>query len=169
MSACVSPTLSLRLCPPTPLSCKQRLGDVELELEQLAGPVLRVRTEEVLRGLGFKDPQLSAPADQLSGGWLMRIRLAAALLSKPDILLLDEPTNHLDLAGVVWLQEYIESHPDCPQTLVIVSHDEAFLSAVATEVIIMKDKSLTYFSGSYQQFSFTFIYSLHLFPLLLLV
>jgi ATP-binding cassette subfamily F protein 3 len=81
----------------------------------------------------------------------MRLRLAAALLSKPDILLLDEPTNHLDLAGVLWLQEYISSSPECPQTLIIVSHDEAFLSAVATEVIIMKDKRLTYFSGSYEQ------------------
>lgn len=84
----------------------------------------------------------------------MRIRLAAALLSKPDILLLDEPTNHLDLAGVVWLQEYITSNPVCPQTLLIVSHDESFLSVVATEVIPMKDKSLSYFSGSYDEFSF---------------
>jgi ATPase subunit of ABC transporter with duplicated ATPase domains len=127
------------------------LGDIDIELEELTGALLRVRTEEVLRGLGFKDAQLAVATGQLSGGWLMRVRLAAALLSKPDILLLDEPTNHLDLAGVVWLQEYIASHMECPQTLVIVSHDEAFLSAVATEVIVMKDKSLTYFSGSYQQ------------------
>ena len=132
----------------------QRLGDIDVELEELTGPTSRVQTEEVLRGLGFKDAQLVEPAAKLSGGWRMRIRLAAALLSKPDILLLDEPTNHLDLAGVVWLQEYITSNPDCPQTLLIVSHDESFLSVVATEVIMMKDRSLSYFSGSYDEFSF---------------
>jgi ABC-type transporter Mla maintaining outer membrane lipid asymmetry ATPase subunit MlaF len=83
----------------------------------------------------------------------MRIRLAAALLSKPDILLLDEPTNHLDLAGVVWLQEYITSQSDCPQTLVIVSHDESFMSVIATDIILMKDKTLIYFNGSYDQYN----------------
>jgi ATPase subunit of ABC transporter with duplicated ATPase domains len=143
------------LPPHTSLSSHtpQRLGDIDLELEELTGSLSRVRSEEVLRGLGFKDSHLALPSSKLSGGWLMRIRLAAALLSKPDILLLDEPTNHLDLAGVVWLQEYITSNSLCPQTLVIVSHDESFLSVIATEVIVMKDKSLTYFSGSYDQYS----------------
>jgi ABC-type multidrug transport system ATPase subunit len=139
----------------------QRLGDIDIELEELTGALLRVQTEEVLRGLGFKDSELSRSVAKLSGGWRMRIRLAAALLSKPDILLLDEPTNHLDLAGVVWLQEYITSHPQCPQTLVMVSHDESFLSVVATEVIIMKDKSLSYFSGSYDQLSLLLSYLIY--------
>jgi ATPase subunit of ABC transporter with duplicated ATPase domains len=139
----------------------QRLGDIDIELEELTGSLLRVQTEEILRGLGFKDSELACSVAKLSGGWRMRIRLAAALLSQPDILLLDEPTNHLDLAGVVWLQEYITSHSRCPQTLLMVSHDESFLSVVATEVMIMKDKSLSYFSGSYDQLSLLLLHLMY--------
>ncbi|GLI64779.1 hypothetical protein VaNZ11_008183 [Volvox africanus] len=106
----------------------------------------------VLDGLGFGAQQLQGMATlELSGGWRMRVALACALLARPHLLLLDEPTNHLDIASILWLQDYLVNR--CSgQTLVLVSHDRAFLNAVAQETIVLRDGSLQYFPGTYNAY-----------------
>lgn len=88
------------------------------------------------------------PVSSLSGGWLMRTALATALLQETDILILDEPTNYLDLLGIIWLQRYLQSLESLPEppTLILVSHDRDFVS-LATDLLVLKDKTLTYFHG----------------------
>ncbi|KAG2450914.1 hypothetical protein HYH02_004746 [Chlamydomonas schloesseri] len=105
----------------------------------------------VLEGLGFGAEQRDAPTKQLSGGWRMRVALGCALLARPHLLLLDEPTNHLDIQSILWLQDHLANH--CAgQTLVLVSHDRAFLNAVAQETILLRDAALTYFPGTYEAY-----------------
>ncbi len=82
----------------------------------------------------------------------MRISLAKALFSSPDILLLDEPTNHLDLDAVLWLEDYIQG---LDITVIIVSHAREFLNNVAEEIIHFFDSTLNYFKGNYDQFEKT--------------
>uniref|UniRef100_A0A8H8CEF3 ABC transporter domain-containing protein n=2 Tax=Psilocybe cubensis TaxID=181762 RepID=A0A8H8CEF3_PSICU len=109
------------------------------------------RAKSILRGLGFKDEDLSKEGRKiggLSGGWRMRVMLGKALFIKPDILLLDEPTNHLDLPAIVWLRSYLTNDAE-GQTVVVVSHDRSFLDAVTDETIIFRDKKLTYHPGNY--------------------
>lgn len=112
--------------------------------------VLRVNAAKILAGLGFTEKMIAEPAKILSGGWRIRASLASALLIKPDILLLDEPTNHLDLPTVLWLQKYLQSLDDV--SMVVVSHNRAFLNEVAEEIIVCKDQGLDYFTGNYDEY-----------------
>eukprot|EP00624_Nannochloropsis_granulata_P006907 evm.model.NODE_539_length_7914_cov_27.290876.3 len=91
----------------------------------------------------------SSPTCDLSGGWRMRVALASALFIEPDLLLLDEPTNHLDLEAVLWLQEYLKTYK---HTVLLVSHDRAFLNEVTTDIMDFKNKTLTYYRGNYDTF-----------------
>jgi ATPase subunit of ABC transporter with duplicated ATPase domains len=89
------------------------------------------------------------PLAELSGGWQMRCMLASVLLQDVDIMILDEPTNFLDLLGIVWLQKYlVDLRSESTKTVVAVSHDRDFIDGVCEEIILIKDKTLTYFSGS---------------------
>lgn len=112
--------------------------------------VLRANAVKILAGLGFSQEMQNGPVTTLSGGWRIRASLAAALLIKPNILLLDEPTNHLDLPTVLWLQRYLSQLDGV--TLVTVSHNRAFLNAVADEIIIVKNTHLEYFVGNYDEY-----------------
>lgn len=114
----------------------------------------KAKARKILRGLGFEEAQADARVQTLSGGWRMQIALAKALFVGPDILLLDEPTNHLDLPAILWLQEYLINETT-GVTLVIVSHDRAFLNAVTTETIILRDKMLKYHAGSFADYEST--------------
>ncbi|KAL4443909.1 hypothetical protein ABPG75_011646 [Micractinium tetrahymenae] len=105
----------------------------------------------ILTGLGFAKEQQDAPLGQLSGGWRIRVSLAQALFLQPDLLLLDEPTNHLDLPGIVWLQRYLRRSME-RTTVVVVSHDRAFLNAVAQEIIVFKKRQLAYYTGNYDEY-----------------
>ncbi|KAG2490916.1 hypothetical protein HYH03_010829 [Edaphochlamys debaryana] len=109
------------------------------------------RAAAVLEGLGFSEAQRGAPTRELSGGWRMRVALACGLVAGPHVLLLDEPTNHLDLQSILWLQEQLANR--CPDmTVLLVSHDRAFLNAVAQETIVMRDCRLEYFPGTYDAY-----------------
>lgn len=92
---------------------------------------------------------LTKPFSTLSGGWRMRCMLAGILIQDPDIMILDEPTNFLDLLGVIWLENYLKQIRDSSETtLVLISHDRAFLNAVCEETIILRDQTLSYFKGN---------------------
>src|SRR5690606_6112976 len=89
----------------------------------------------------------------LSGGWRMKACLAGSILTKPDLLLLDEPTNHLDLYAIEWLENFLsDEDSDFNPTMLIVTHDRTFLNNVCDELIMLKDKHLSYFSGRYNDF-----------------
>jgi ATP-binding cassette subfamily F protein 3 len=96
----------------------------------------------VLRGLGFGDELLRLPTRQLSGGWRMRAALAKALFVQPDVLMLDEPTNHLDLQAVGWLEAELQRMDGLDTIVLVVSHDRAFLAAVATDIVEFVAQSL---------------------------
>lgn len=110
------------------------------------------RAAAILSGLRFTDSMQQSSTSKLSGGWLMRVALAAALFIEPDVLMLDEPTNHLDLEAVIWLQNYLLQYP---HTILLVSHDRTFLNEVCTDVILFKDLKLTYYRGNFDNYEKT--------------
>lgn len=124
------------------------LADLKIQVEPARLSQIDTRAKSILTGLGFSQDRMAQPITSMSGGWHMRASLATALLEDADILILDEPTNFLDLLGIVWLQRYLQhaAEGDKPPTVVIVSHDRDFLS-VCTDLMILKDKQLTYFRG----------------------
>ncbi|KAJ1545317.1 hypothetical protein HK405_008008, partial [Cladochytrium tenue] len=132
-----------------PATAQKMLEDLQEEADMLNSNTSEARARKLLKGLGFSNAWIDGPLSQLSGGWRIRASIAQALLTEPDILLLDEPTNHLDLPAILWLQNYLK---DLSATLLIVSHDRSFLNAVTTETIIMKDRSLRYFVGNYDEY-----------------
>jgi ATP-binding cassette subfamily F protein uup len=123
-----------------------RLGELQHELEQRDGWRIEQRIETVLERL---DLDADAVVSTLSGGWRRRVLLAQALVSQPTLLLLDEPTNHLDLSAIVWLEEFLD---DYPGSVVVVTHDRAFLQRVARRIIEIDRGRLTSWPGDYQTF-----------------
>ncbi|KAI1410803.1 P-loop containing nucleoside triphosphate hydrolase protein [Hypoxylon sp. FL1857] len=124
------------------------LADLQLQVEPSKLAEIESKAKMILTGLGFTESRMAQPVSTLSGGWKMRTALAAALLQNTDILILDEPTNFLDLMGIIWLQRHLTAlaeSPD-PPTLILVSHDRDFIS-LCTDLLIIKDKNLTYFHG----------------------
>lgn len=131
----------------------QRLCDVYEELELLGAEdaaAREARAMRVLRGMGLTQEQCVGPVRALSGGWKMRVALAAALFVSPRLLLLDEPTNHLDLRGVQWLQRYLAN--EYRGTVLCVSHDRAFIAAFAQRVVIFQNQALDYFNSTLADF-----------------
>ncbi|KIJ21334.1 hypothetical protein PAXINDRAFT_5505 [Paxillus involutus ATCC 200175] len=119
-----------------------RLSDMDAE----SGPS---RAATLLAGLGFTEADQSKPTKSFSGGWRMRLALARALFVKPALLLLDEPSNHIDLNALAWLEDYLQTWPG---TLLVVSHDRAFLDSVATDIIHQHSGRLDYYKGNFSQF-----------------
>lgn len=128
------------------------LSELENRMTSLGVHDAEHRAATILSGLQFSLEMQAAPTESLSGGWRMRVAIAAALLIEPDLLMLDEPTNHLDLEAVLWLDKYLRSYP---KTVLLVSHDRAFLNDVCSDIILFDKLQLTYFRGNYDSFEGT--------------
>ncbi|KAG8624807.1 hypothetical protein KVT40_007874 [Elsinoe batatas] len=125
------------------------IADIQDKLAIITTSDREAQARQTLKGLGFDEIMMQKPVNKLSGGWHMRCMLATALLQTADLLILDEPTNFLDLLGIVWLQKHIESlQSSSDKTIVIVSHDRDFVDATCEEIIILRDKVLSYFPGN---------------------
>jgi ATP-binding cassette, subfamily F, member 1 len=128
---------------------EDRLNAVYEELAASKADASEAAARSILSGLGFTVDMQERPTKQFSGGWRMRISLARALFMQPDLLLLDEPTNHLDLNAVIWLEDYLSRWKS---TLLVVSHDQDFLSGVVTDIIHLEEQKLFYYKGNYDDF-----------------
>ena len=126
-----------------------RIEGVHKRLEEIEANKAEGKAAKILTGLGFLVTDLDKPTANFSGGWKMRVALAQAIFSEPDLLLLDEPTNHLDIEAITWLEDYIIG---IKSTVVIVSHARDFLNNVVDEVILFKDFKLDYYRGNYDCF-----------------
>ncbi|KAI0271894.1 P-loop containing nucleoside triphosphate hydrolase protein [Russula aff. rugulosa BPL654] len=126
-----------------------RLAEVHASLADMDAESGPARAAALLAGLGFSEGDQGRPTRSFSGGWRMRLALARALFVKPALLLLDEPSNHIDLNALAWLEDYLQTWPG---TLVVVSHDRAFLDAVATDIVHQHSGRLDYYKGNFSQF-----------------
>ncbi len=108
------------------------------------------RAAIILAGLGFDEAAQQRPLSSFSGGWRMRVALAAVLFVKPDMLLLDEPTNYLDLEGTLWLTEHLRSYP---ATVLLISHDRELLDDVTTHILHLENAKLKLWTGNYTSFA----------------
>jgi ATP-binding cassette, subfamily F, member 3 len=123
-----------------------RAGGLQHEFESRGGFSFRARTAEVLGGLGFSNEDRQREISTLSGGWQMRVALARLLLQNPDVLLLDEPTNHLDLPALIWFEEFLQGYSG---SVVLVSHDRAFLDRLARRIAEFSRHKLELYNGNY--------------------
>ncbi|MCX9147860.1 ABC-F family ATP-binding cassette domain-containing protein [Erythrobacter sp. WG] len=126
-----------------------RMGDVHERLLAIDAYSAPARAAKILSGLGFDEAMQQRPVDSFSGGWKMRIALAALLFSEPDILLLDEPSNHLDLEATLWLENFLKSYP---ATLVVISHERDLLNKVVDHILHLQGGQLTLYPGGYDAF-----------------
>jgi ATP-binding cassette subfamily F protein 3 len=127
-----------------------RIGDIHARLDAIGAYSAPARAAEILAGLGFSAEEQLRPCAEFSGGWRMRVALAAILFAAPDLLLLDEPTNYLDLEGVMWLENYLQRYRG---TVIIVSHDRDLLNTAAEFILHLEHGRLTLYSGGYDTFS----------------
>ena len=127
-----------------------RIAEVQTRLADIEAWSAEARAATILRGLGFTHEEQQMPCSAFSGGWRMRVALAAVLFSEPDLLLLDEPTNYLDLEGALWLEAYLVKYP---HTVLIVSHDRELLNRSVGGILHLEDKGLTLLHGTYDTFA----------------
>ena len=125
------------------------IAETHERLAQIQAHAAPARAAAILAGLGFDAAAQARPASEFSGGWRMRVALAAILFAEPDLLLLDEPTNHLDLEATLWLESYLKTYP---RTVLLVSHDRDLLNAVPDRVIHIDRGKLISYSGNYDSF-----------------
>jgi len=126
-----------------------RIAEIQTRLADIGAHSAEARAATILAGLGFDHEAQLRPASSFSGGWRMRVALAAVLFSEPDLLLLDEPTNYLDLEGTLWLEDYVRRYP---HTVIIISHDRDLLNTAVNAIIHLDQKKLTFYRGGYDQF-----------------
>ena len=127
-----------------------RIAEIQTRLADIDAWSAEGRASSILRGLGFTFDEQKMPCSAFSGGWRMRVALAAVLFSQPDYLLLDEPTNYLDLEGALWLENYLGRYP---HTVIIISHDRDLLNRAVGAILHLDERRLTYYTGPYDQFA----------------
>ncbi len=128
----------------------EKFGQDQERFSDLGGYIYHARVDAVLQGLGFDaEESKTRLVNSLSGGERGRVGLAAQLIAPADLLLLDEPTNHLDLDTTTWLQDWLK---DCNETVIVISHDRAFLDAICTHILHIEGKSSEGYRGNYSQF-----------------
>lgn len=126
-----------------------RLGEVHERLLAIDAYTAPARAARILIGLGFDETMQAQPLDSFSGGWKMRVALAALLFSQPDVLLLDEPSNHLDLEATLWLESFLRSYPG---TLIVISHERDLLNNVVDNILHLQAGKLALYPGGYDSF-----------------
>jgi ATP-binding cassette subfamily F protein 3 len=126
-----------------------RLGHVYDRLIAIDAYSADARAAQILLGLGFDEEMQARPLDSYSGGWKMRVALAALLFSAPDVLLLDEPSNHLDLEATLWLENFLKSYAG---TLLVISHERDLLNNVVDTILHLEGGRITQYAGGYDDF-----------------
>jgi len=127
----------------------EELAEIYQQLDAIDAGRAPARAAEILSGLGFSNADLARPMAEFSGGWRMRVALAAALFVEPDLLLLDEPTNYLDLEGALWLEARLRKYPN---TALIISHDRELLDNSVDAILHLHTGKLELYSGGYNHF-----------------
>ena len=126
-----------------------RIADIHARLVDIEAHAAPARAGAILSGLGFDFAAQNRSLAEFSGGWRMRVALAAVLFAKPDLLLLDEPTNYLDLEGTLWLIDYLKTYP---ATIIVISHDRDLLDAVSDHILHLDAAKLQIYKGNYTGF-----------------
>jgi ATP-binding cassette, subfamily F, member 3 len=126
-----------------------RIADIHQRLHEIGAHAAPARAAQILHGLGFDAAAQERPCSDFSGGWRMRVALAALLFQAPDLLLLDEPTNHLDLEATLWLEDFLKRYP---YTILLVSHDRDLLNGSVDKIIHLHERKLTMYTGGYDDF-----------------
>jgi ATP-binding cassette subfamily F protein 3 len=126
-----------------------RIADIQTRLVDIDAHSAPARAAAILSGLGFSADDQARACQEFSGGWRMRVALAATLFAAPDLLLLDEPTNYLDLEGTLWLEDHLASYP---RTVIVISHDRDLLDTSVDQILHLDRGKLTLYKGTYSSF-----------------
>jgi ATP-binding cassette subfamily F protein 3 len=126
-----------------------RIADIHMRLSDIDAHSAEARAASILAGLCFDAEAQARPCSSFSGGWRMRVALAAVLFTEPDLLLLDEPTNYLDLEGTLWLEAYLTRYP---RTVIVISHDRDLLNRAVDTIVHLDQGKLTLYRGGYDSF-----------------
>ncbi|UYO38105.1 ATP-binding cassette domain-containing protein [Rhodopseudomonas palustris] len=127
-----------------------RIADIQTRLVDIDAHSAPARASAILSGLGFSAADQARSCSEFSGGWRMRVALAATLFAAPDLLLLDEPTNYLDLEGTMWLEDHLANYP---RTVIVISHDRDLLDTSVNEILHLDRGRLVHFRGSYSAYA----------------
>ena len=127
-----------------------RIAEIQTRLADVGAHAAPARAASILAGLGFDEAAQQRPCTDFSGGWRMRVALAAVLFSEPDLLLLDEPTNYLDLEGTLWLTDHLARYP---RTVIVISHDRDLLDDAVDWILHIDAGKLALYRGAYTAFA----------------
>jgi ATP-binding cassette subfamily F protein 3 len=126
-----------------------RIAEIQTRLADIGGHAAPARAAAILAGLGFPAADQQRPVSDFSGGWRMRVALAAVLFAQPDLLLLDEPTNYLDLEGALWLEAHLARYP---YSVIVISHDRDLLDNAVDWILHLEGGKLALYRGGYSTF-----------------
>ena len=126
-----------------------RIAEIQTRLVDIDAHSAPARAAAILSGLGFSTAEQARPCSEFSGGWRMRVALAATLFAAPDLLLLDEPTNYLDLEGTLWLEDHLANYP---RTVIVISHDRDLLDTSVDQILHLDRGKLTLYRGTYSSY-----------------